>query len=160
MFKALAAVIAALTLTMTAAAETRPSVYLDAQNSNFDTYLAAAIEKKGAPVDIVTDQAKATYVLKASPVEVKKENAANKVVRCVFAYCAGAEDKGTVSVQLIEASSSKIVWAYSVNKERGSGKNEQSMAEAGLRSTSSNFWNTSNRDRLSGGSSRATKPTS
>jgi hypothetical protein len=131
MFKGLAILIAAYSFTMTAAAQgTRPSVYLDAQNSNFDTYLAAAIEKKGAPVDIVTDQAKATYVLKASPVEVKKENAANKVVRCVFAYCAGAEDKGTVSVQLIEASSSKIVWAYSVNKERGSGKNEQSMAEA------------------------------
>lgn len=32
-------------------------------------------------------------------------------------------------MQLIESSSTKIVWAYSVNKQRG-GKNQQSMAEA------------------------------
>lgn len=40
------------------------------------------------------------------------------------------EDKGTVSVQLIESSSTKVLWAYSVNKQRGGAKNEQSMAEA------------------------------
>jgi ABC-type transport system involved in multi-copper enzyme maturation permease subunit len=49
--------------------------------------------------------------------------------RCLFAYCAGIEDKGNVSVQLIAASSTKMVWAYSVNKQRGaartSSKNQQ-----------------------------------
>jgi hypothetical protein len=33
-------------------------------------------------------------------------------------------------VQLIEASSTKVIWAYSVNKQKGGSKNSQSMAEA------------------------------
>ena len=33
-------------------------------------------------------------------------------------------------MQLIEASSSKMVWAYSVNKQRIGAKDEQAMAEA------------------------------
>jgi hypothetical protein len=106
----------------------RPTVYIEPQQG-FETYLAAAMTKKGVPADVVTDPAKATYVLKAAPVEIQKESTGGKVVRCLFANCAGIEDKGTVSVQLIEVSSSKEMWAYSVNKQRG-GKNQQSMAEA------------------------------
>src|SRR5215470_17814896 len=106
----------------------RPTVYIEAQQG-FETYLSAAMTKKNVPVDIVTDATKATYVLKTAPVEIQKESTGGKVVRCLFAYCAGIEDKGTVSVQLIEVNSSKEMWAYSVNKQRG-GKNEQSMAEA------------------------------
>jgi C-terminal processing protease CtpA/Prc len=48
----------------------------------------------------------------------------------MFAYCIGIEDKATVSVELIETTSTKILWAYSVNKQRGGSKNQQSMAEA------------------------------
>jgi len=106
----------------------RPTVYIEPQQG-FETYLAAAISKKSVPVDIVTDPTKATYVLKSASVEIQKESTGGKVVRCLFAYCAGIEDKGTVSVQLIETGSSKELWAYSVNKQRG-GKNQQSMAEA------------------------------
>ena len=79
---------------------------------------------------MVTDQTKATYVLKAAPVELKSESTGGKIARCLFAYCAGIEDKGSVSVQLIESSYTKMMWAYSVNKQRGGGKNQQSMAEA------------------------------
>jgi len=107
----------------------RPSVYVEPQNG-FETYLAAAISKKNVPVDVVADQTKATYLLKASPVEIKTESTGGKIARCVFASCAGIEDKGNVSVQLIETSSSKVLWAYSVNKQRGGSKNSQSMAEA------------------------------
>jgi hypothetical protein len=107
----------------------RPGVYIEPQNG-FETYLGAAMAKKNVPVDVVADQAKATYVLKAAPVEIKTESTGGKIARCLFASCAGIEDKGSVSVQLIETSSSKMVWAYSVNKQRGGGKNEQSMAEA------------------------------
>ena len=108
---------------------TRPTVYIEPQNG-FETFLAAAIAKKQAPVDVVTDPTKATYMLKAAPVEIKQESTGGKIARCLFAYCAGIEDKGNVSVQLIDASSSKMLWAYSVNKQRGGGKNQQSMAEA------------------------------
>ena len=107
----------------------RPSVYLEPQQG-FETYLAAAFAKKNVPVDVVMDETKATYVLKSAPVEIKQESTGGKIARCLFAYCAGIEDKGNVSVQLIEASSTKMLWAYSVNKQRGGSKNQQSMAEA------------------------------
>lgn len=107
----------------------RPAVYIDAQNG-FETYLSAAIAKKGVPVDVVTDPTKASYVLKAAPIEIKQESTGGKIARCLFASCAGIEDKGNVSVQLIEKESSKMMWAYSVNKQRGGSKNMQSMAEA------------------------------
>jgi hypothetical protein len=107
----------------------RPSIYIDGQNG-FETYLSAAMSKKNVPVDVVMDRAKATYILKAAPVEIKSESTGGKIARCLFASCAGIEDKGNVSVQLIETSSTKMVWAYSVNKQRGGSKNEQSMAEA------------------------------
>jgi hypothetical protein len=107
----------------------RPSVYIEAQNG-FETYLAAAMSKKNVPVDVVMDRTKATYVLKSAPVEIKTESTGGKIARCLFAYCAGIEDKGTVSVQLIDATSTKMVWAYSVNKQKGGSKNQQSMAEA------------------------------
>ena len=107
----------------------RPAVYIEAKDG-FDTYVAAAISKKNVPVDVVTDQGKATYILKAAPVEIKTESTGGKIARCLFAYCAGIEDKGNVSVQLIETSSTKVMWAYSVNKQKGGSKNQQSMAEA------------------------------
>jgi hypothetical protein len=110
-------------------AQDRPSVYIEPQNG-FETYVAAAIAKKQVPVDVVTDPTKATFTLKAAPVEIKQESTGGKIARCLFAYCAGIEDKGNVSVQLIETGSSKMLWAYSVNKQRGGSKNQQSMAEA------------------------------
>src|SRR4029077_19600564 len=107
----------------------RPTVYIEPQQG-FETYIAAAIAKKGVRVDVVTDKANAIYVLRSAPIEVKSESTGGKIARCLFAYCAGIEDKGNVSVQLIEVGSTKMVWAYSVNKQRGGSKNEQSMAEA------------------------------
>jgi hypothetical protein len=108
---------------------TRPTVFIEPQQG-FETYLAAAVSKKSVPVDVVTDLTRATYVLRAAPVEVKAESTGGKIARCLFAYCAGIEDKGNVSVQLIDANSTKTLWAYSVNKQRGGSKNSQSMAEA------------------------------
>jgi TolB-like protein len=98
--------------------------------TGFETYLAAALSKKNVPVDVVTDATKATYTLKSAPIEITSESTGGKIARCIFASCVGIEDKGNVSVQLIETSSSKMLWAYSVNKQRGGSKNEQSMAEA------------------------------
>jgi hypothetical protein len=71
-----------------------------------------------------------TVVANKGPPRLKTESTGGKIARCLFAYCAGIEDKGNVSVQLIETSSSRMLWAYSVNKQRGGSKNEQSMAEA------------------------------
>jgi hypothetical protein len=109
--------------------QARPTVYIEPQQG-FETYLAAAISKKNVPVDVVTDGSKATYLLKAAPVEIKTESTGGKIARCLFAYCAGIEDKGNVSVQFIDSTSTKVLWAYSVNKQKGGSKNSQSMAEA------------------------------
>src|SRR5271168_880015 len=109
--------------------QARTTIYIEPQQG-FETYIAAAISKKNVPVDVVTDQTKADYALKAAPVEIKSESTGGKVARCLFASCIGIEDKGSVSVQFIETSSSKMLWAYSVNKQKGGDKNEQAMAEA------------------------------
>ena len=113
---------------LNAAEPVKPAIYIQSQDG-FDTYLAAAMAKKQVSADVVTNKEKADYLLKASSVAVTKESTGGKVARCLFLYCAGIEDRGNVSVQLIEANSSKVVWAYAVNKWRGH-KNEQSMAEA------------------------------
>lgn len=111
------------------AQQARPTVYVEPQQG-FETYLSAALSKKNVPVDVVTEQTKANYTLKAAPVEIKTESTGGKIARCLFASCIGIEDKGNVSVQFIDTNSSKMVWAYSVNKQKGGSKNEQSMAEA------------------------------
>src|SRR5437868_15144322 len=90
---------------MSFAQAARPTVYIEPQNG-FETYIAAAMTKKDVPADVVTDKSKATYILKAAPVEIKQESTGSKIARCLFAYCAGIEDKDNVSVQLIETSSS------------------------------------------------------
>src|ERR1035438_7806335 len=107
---------------------TRKTVYIEPQQG-FETYLAAAMQKKDVPADVVMDKSKAQYWLTAAPIEVHKESSGGKIARCLFAYCAGIEDRGNVSVQLVESGSTKVVWAYSVNKSNGQ-KNTQSMAEA------------------------------
>jgi hypothetical protein len=127
--KKIAVVLVLFLASMSFAQTSRPTVYVEPQQG-FETYIAAAIAKKGVPVDVVTDKTKAIYILRSAPVEVKSESTGGKIARCLFAYCAGIEDKGNVSVQLIEAGSTKMVWAYSVNKQRGGSKNQQSMAEA------------------------------
>ena len=77
---------------------------------------------------VVTNPEGATYKLTAAEVEVEKVSTGSKVVRCLFAYCAGSEDKASTSVQLTDGAG-VIAWSYSVNKGRGA-KNRQSMAEA------------------------------
>jgi len=127
--KALLCLVLSLSMVSFAAETVRPTVFIRPQNG-FETYLAAAMAKKEVPIDVVTDETKATYVLQAAPVETKQESTGGKIARCLFAYCAGIEDKSNVSVQLIDPGSSKMVWAYSVNKQRGGAKNQQAMAEA------------------------------
>jgi hypothetical protein len=127
--KKLALLLVIVVASMASGQLSRPTVYIESQDG-FETYLAAAFAKKGVSADVVTDKTKATYILKAAPVEIKSESTGGKIARCLFASCVGIEDKGNVSVQLIETSSTKVLWAYSVNKQRGGSKNQQSMAEA------------------------------
>jgi hypothetical protein len=107
-----------------------PALFIEQEQGGFDTYLAAAMSKKHVPIDLVSDPSQAAYILRAAPVETKTESTGSKVARCLFLYCAGIEDRATVSVQLVEQNTGKILWSYSVHKQRGAGGNSQSMAEA------------------------------
>jgi hypothetical protein len=124
-------VLAIVVVLVLSAASTRsqglPTLYIMPADDQFEVYVTAAIAKKKVPVAVRDTQDGADYTLKIAKVEITKESTGSKVVRCLFAYCAGIEDKGSTSVTLVRDGS--IVWSYSVNKGRGS-KNRQSMAEA------------------------------
>jgi hypothetical protein len=73
--------VASLSFTQTS----RPTVYIEPQQG-FETYIAAAIAKKGVPVDVVTDNTKAVYILRSAPVEVKSESTGGNIARCLFRF--------------------------------------------------------------------------
>jgi len=104
-----------------------PTLFIQPTEDGFETYITAAMLKKKVPVTVVTKADGADLALKAADVEVQKETTGSKVVKCLFASCAGTEDKASTSVQLTKGDA--VVWSYSVNKGRGA-KNRQSMAEA------------------------------
>jgi len=114
--------------TGTAAQSVPPSMYVKPTEDGFQTYVTAAIHKKKVPVVVVASAENAAYTLTAAAIDVETVSTGKRLVNCVFAYCAGSEDKASTSVTLID-SSGAVVWSYSVNKGRGA-KNRQSMAEA------------------------------
>jgi hypothetical protein len=108
-------------------AQERPSLFITPTEDNFEVYLSAAMVKKNVPVAVVTKEEGAALVLKASAIDVQKQSTGSKFARCLFAYCAGIEDRGATTVQVIKGD--RVEWSYSVNKGRGQ-KNRQSLAEA------------------------------
>jgi hypothetical protein len=129
--------IVALVFTVTVTAQEKPSIYIPPTGDGFEVYLAAALVKKEVPVVVFDHEDGATYTLKAAKIETKEVGSGSKLVNCLFAYCAGNQDKGNTSVQLVEAGT--IKWSYSVNKGRGE-KNMQSMAEAIAKHLKSEFF--------------------
>ena len=105
----------------------RPTIFITPTEDNFEVFLSAAMMKKEVPVTITTKAEGAELVLKASAVEIQQQSTGSKIARCLFAYCAGMEDRGLTSVQLLRGDT--VAWSYSVNKGRGQ-KNRQSLAEA------------------------------
>ena len=121
------AALAAASVVVSAAQSNFPTLYVQPAEDGFETYITAAILKKKVPVTVVTREDGAAYRLTAAQVEVERVTTGSKVVKCLFASCAGTEDKASTSVQLTKGDA--VVWSYSVNKGRGA-KNRQSMAEA------------------------------
>jgi hypothetical protein len=121
--------LAVLSSVVTMAAPATPTVYV-APDNGFEVAIVAGLAKKQVPVTITAKPEDAEFTLVANTVQVHQESAGSKIARCLFAYCIGIEDSGSVSVQLIDNHTKAIVWAYNVNKQRGGQSNQQSMAEA------------------------------
>ena len=103
-----------------------PRIFIPAQEG-FESYLAAAIVKKHVPAVVTHDQDQARFILK-SVVISKEESTGSKVARCLFAYCAGIAGTQTATVQLVNAKTQEVAWAYNVKK--GGASNYQSSSEA------------------------------
>lgn len=108
-------------------AQRQQTLFITPTEDGFENYLSAAMQKKRVPVVVVTKEEGADLVLKASAIEVQQQSTGSKFARCLFASCAGIEDRGVTSVQLLKGDI--VAWSYSVNKGRGQ-KNRQSLAEA------------------------------
>ncbi len=108
------------------AAESKITIFIDAEDS-FGSFIAAAIVKKGVPATVTMNKETANYVLTNKVIE-KEESGASKVARCLFAYCAGINGTQTATVQLVNAKTQEVAWAYNVRKQGA--KNFQSSAEA------------------------------
>lgn len=103
-----------------------PRIYIPTQGG-FESYLSAAIVKKHVPAVVTQNQDEARFVL-TSVVIAKEESTGSKVARCLFLYCAGAAGVQTVTVQLVDAKTQEVAWAYNVSK--ASATAYQSTSEA------------------------------
>jgi hypothetical protein len=105
-----------------------PKIYIEPQNG-FESYISAAFFKKHVPGTIASDKQGATLVLRSGAPAIQEEKSGlGKLARCAYALCIGIDGSLTVSVELIDAATSQIVWAYSVRKIGA--VNYQSSAEA------------------------------
>ena len=112
----------------TVGAQSYPTLYITPSDDGFHTYLAAAMHRKQVPITIMSAPDGVKYTLTAAQIDIHKETTGSKVVKCLFAYCGGTEDKASTAVQLTDGSGA-ILWSYTVAKGRGAA-NRQSMAEA------------------------------
>lgn len=101
-------------------------IYIPPQEG-FESYISAAIVKKHVPAVVTQEKDEAQFVL-TSAVDAKRESTGSIVARCLFLYCAGAEGSQTATVQLVNAKTHEVAWAYNVRK--ASAQAYQSTAEA------------------------------
>lgn len=97
------------------------SVFISPMNG-FESYLAAAFEKKKVPMTLVADQARAAYVINGTSDE-KKAGVAKMLV---FGQI---HSDNAASIQMVDQKTGAIVFAYAVNK-KNTLHGQQTTAEA------------------------------
>jgi hypothetical protein len=103
-------------------------IYIEPQGG-FESYISAAFFKKHVPAAIANSKESGTLVLKSGAFATQEEKSGlGKLARCAYALCIGIDGSQTVSVELRDAISDQLVWAYSVRKVGT--VNYQSSAEA------------------------------
>jgi sugar/nucleoside kinase (ribokinase family) len=107
-------------------------------SDGYETYLAAAFEKKQVPVVIVTDKAKADYIITSTVSErapsspgvvINNNNGDNGAFAAGWNRGAADHGRTSASINIADAKSSQIVFAYSVGKQANTSQ-IQSAAEA------------------------------
>ena len=106
----------------TSAVEVVPNTVFITPMNGFESYLAAAFEKKNVPLTIVADQARAAYVITGTS-DDKKPGWAKMVV---FGQI---HSDNAASIQMIDQKTSAVVFAYAVNK-KNTLHGDQTTAEA------------------------------
>jgi len=99
-----------------------PNSVFIAPMGGFETYLAAAFEKKKVPLTVVTVKASAVYVI-AGVSEDKKAGWAK------IAFLGDIHSDADASVQMVDRKSGAVVFAYAVNK-KNTLNGDQTTAEA------------------------------
>lgn len=97
------------------------SVFISPMNG-FESYLAAAFEKKKVPLTVVADQSRAAYVITGTSDE-KKAGAAKMLV---FGQI---HSDNAASMQMVDQKTGAVVFAYAVNK-KNTLHGQQTTAEA------------------------------
>ena len=97
------------------------SVFISPMNG-FESYLAAAFAKKQVPLTIVTDPARAAYIITGTADE-KKAGVAKMLV---FGQI---HSDNAASIQMVDQKTSAVVFAYAVNK-KNTLHGQQTTAEA------------------------------
>jgi polyisoprenoid-binding protein YceI len=129
--------IALMLVTSTAAAAERPLVYIEASETmdasnardkakhvDFGASIAAALMKKGVPVTVVTDASKSQWTIKSVSSQ-REDSTGTKVAKLAFGGFGGGFTKFEGSIQVVDNTTSSVLYAYSVKKG-----NFQSAAEA------------------------------
>src|SRR5438067_12128759 len=104
------------------AVEVLPNSVFIAPMNGFETYLAAAFEKKKVPLTVVADQARAGYVITGTS-EEKKPGAMKMLV---FGQI---HADNAASIQMVDQKTGAVIFAYAVNK-KNTLHGDQTTAEA------------------------------
>lgn len=100
-----------------------PSVFIEPQQG-FESLIAASMIREKVHLDPVADRAKATYLLRVSPLKMTTSVSASSWVVDVI------ETKDAiVSVELSETASNKVVWVDSMQQPTEGRRTEQAMAD-------------------------------
>jgi hypothetical protein len=104
------------------ASNVQPKVYVAPMAGGFETYVSAAIMKKGVPVTVVADRNLADYEI-SGDAESKKAGWA----KIIFTGSIQSDDEA--SIRMVNIKTGEMAFAYAVNK-KNSFRGKQSAAES------------------------------
>jgi hypothetical protein len=108
-----------------AAESTSPAIYIPNTDDGFNTYVAAAIQKKNLPARVVAAPDGACLTLKVSPVHVTRDSTGVKVMKLAFSGVGASGSHSSASAELVDEGGT-VVWSYSLQADND---DRQELAE-------------------------------